>query len=33
VLGGMTVLSTIVFRELRSGDGDAVSQGNQPHAE
>jgi EmrB/QacA subfamily drug resistance transporter len=26
VLGGMTILSTIVFRELRSGDGDAVSQ-------
>jgi EmrB/QacA subfamily drug resistance transporter len=26
VLGGLTILSTIVFRELRSGDGDAVSQ-------
>jgi hypothetical protein len=26
VLGGMTVLSTIVFRELKSEDGDAVSQ-------
>ena len=26
VLGGMTVLSTIVFRELKSGDGDTVSQ-------
>jgi EmrB/QacA subfamily drug resistance transporter len=26
VLGGLTVLSTIVFRELKSADGDAVSQ-------
>jgi EmrB/QacA subfamily drug resistance transporter len=26
VLGGMTVLSTIVFRELRREDGDSVSQ-------
>jgi hypothetical protein len=26
VLGGMTLVSTIVFRELRRGDGDAVSQ-------
>jgi EmrB/QacA subfamily drug resistance transporter len=26
VLGGMTILSTIVFRELKRGDGDAVSQ-------
>jgi EmrB/QacA subfamily drug resistance transporter len=26
VLGVMTVLSTIVFRDLKSGDGDAVSQ-------
>ena len=26
VLGGMTLLSTIVFRELKRGDGDAVSQ-------
>jgi EmrB/QacA subfamily drug resistance transporter len=26
VLGGMTILSTIVFRELQRGDGDAVSQ-------
>ncbi len=25
VLGGMTILSTIVFRELKSGDGEAVS--------
>jgi EmrB/QacA subfamily drug resistance transporter len=28
VLGGLTVLSTIIFRELRSGDGDSVSQHN-----
>jgi hypothetical protein len=27
VLGGMTILSTVVFRELKKGDGDAVSQG------
>ena len=26
VLGAMTILSTIVFRELKRGDGDAVSQ-------
>jgi EmrB/QacA subfamily drug resistance transporter len=26
VLGGMTILSTIVFRELKKGDGDNVSQ-------
>jgi EmrB/QacA subfamily drug resistance transporter len=26
VLGGMTILSTIVFRGLKRGDGDAVSQ-------
>ena len=26
VLGGMTILSTIVFRELRSEDGAAVSR-------
>jgi MFS family permease len=26
VLGGLTVLSTIVFRELKSADGEAVSQ-------
>ena len=25
-LGGMTILSTVVFRELRNGDGDKVSQ-------
>jgi EmrB/QacA subfamily drug resistance transporter len=27
VLGAMTLLSTIVFRELKKGDGNAVSQG------
>ena len=32
VLGGMTVLSTIIFRELKRGDGDAVSQGKEIHA-
>jgi EmrB/QacA subfamily drug resistance transporter len=26
LLGGLTILSTIIFRELRSGDGDDVSQ-------
>jgi EmrB/QacA subfamily drug resistance transporter len=31
VLGGMTLLSTIVFRELKKGDGDAVSQGKELH--
>ncbi|MGB9432924.1 MAG: DHA2 family efflux MFS transporter permease subunit [Candidatus Acidiferrum sp.] len=31
VLGGMTVLSTIVFRELKRGDGDAVSQAKELH--
>jgi MFS family permease len=31
VLGGMTVLSTIVFRELKSGDGAAVSQEKEVH--
>jgi EmrB/QacA subfamily drug resistance transporter len=29
VLGGMTVLSTIVFGELKRGDGEAVSQARQ----
>jgi EmrB/QacA subfamily drug resistance transporter len=32
VLGGMTVLSTIVFRELRKSDGAAVSQARQLHS-
>jgi EmrB/QacA subfamily drug resistance transporter len=31
VLGAMTILSTIVFRELKSGDGDAVSQRGDLH--
>jgi len=31
VLGGMTLLSTIVFCELRKGDGDSVSQGKELH--
>jgi hypothetical protein len=28
----MTILSTIVFSELKKGDGDAVSQGKELHA-
>jgi EmrB/QacA subfamily drug resistance transporter len=31
VLGGMTLLSTIVFYQLRKGDGDAVSQRKEVH--
>lgn len=31
VLGGMTVLSTIVFRELKREDGNAVSQAKEVH--
>jgi MFS family permease len=31
VLGGMTILSTMVFSELKRGDGDAVSHGKQLH--
>jgi EmrB/QacA subfamily drug resistance transporter len=31
VLGGMTILSTIVFRELRRGDGASVSQAKELH--
>ncbi len=31
VLGGLTLLSTIVFRELKSGDGDTVSQQTVVH--
>jgi EmrB/QacA subfamily drug resistance transporter len=30
-LGGLTLLSTIVFRELKSGDGDAVSRQTVVH--
>jgi EmrB/QacA subfamily drug resistance transporter len=33
VLGGMTLISTIVFRELKKGDGGAVSQAKELHAE
>ena len=32
VLGGMTLLSTIVFFELKKGDRDAVSEGKSLHA-
>jgi EmrB/QacA subfamily drug resistance transporter len=32
VLGAMTILSTIVFRGLKKGDGDAVSQRTELHA-
>jgi hypothetical protein len=31
VLGGMTILSTIVFRELKKGDGSSVSRGQAGH--
>jgi hypothetical protein len=33
VLGALTILSTLVFRELKSGDGDAVSRQNTRAAE
>ncbi len=33
VLGGMTILSTLIFRELKKGDGDAVSQRRHLHSE
>jgi EmrB/QacA subfamily drug resistance transporter len=33
VLGGMTILSTLVFAELHKGDGDAVSQRTHLHSE
>jgi len=32
VLGGFTILSTIIFRKLKSGDGDDVSQHKVIHA-
>jgi len=32
VLGGMTLFSTIIFHELKKGDGDAVSQRTDLHA-
>jgi EmrB/QacA subfamily drug resistance transporter len=31
VLGGMTILSTLVFRELKKSDGDTVSQARHLH--
>jgi MFS family permease len=31
-LGGMTIVSTLVFTALRSGDGDAVSQAKELHS-
>lgn len=31
VLGAMTILSTIVFRELKRGDGEAISQRKELH--
>ena len=33
VLGAMTLLSTIVFRGLKAGDGDTVSQRKEIHGE
>ena len=33
VLGGMTLLSTLVFSELKKGDGDSVSQRKDLHVE
>jgi hypothetical protein len=33
VLGGMTIFSTVVFRELKKGDGDLVSQRKALHPE
>jgi hypothetical protein len=32
VLGGLTVLSTVVFRGLKSSDGNTVSQHKDIHA-
>jgi hypothetical protein len=32
VLGGFTILSTVIFRHLRSGDGENVSQHKILHA-
>ena len=29
VLGAMTILSTVVFRELKRGDGDVVSRAKE----
>jgi hypothetical protein len=33
VLGMFTILSTVIFRKLRSGDGQNVSQQKAVHAE
>ena len=33
VLGALTVFSTVIFGDLKSGDGDNVSQHNLVHAE
>ena len=33
VLGVFTVLSTVIFRKLKSGDGQTVSQQKVVHAE
>jgi hypothetical protein len=32
VLGAMTLISTVVFRELKKTDGDIVSQRKEVHA-
>jgi MFS family permease len=31
VLGGMTLISTLIFRELKKGDGDVVSRRKELH--
>jgi hypothetical protein len=31
ILGGFTILSTIVFSRLKSGDGSSVSQQKEVH--
>jgi hypothetical protein len=33
VLGGFTILSTIIFQQLRSGDGSIVTQQKVAHSE
>jgi hypothetical protein len=33
VLGGFTILSTVIFRHLKRGDGQNVSQQKVAHAE
>jgi hypothetical protein len=32
LLGALTILSTVVFRSLRSGDGDDVTEHKSLHA-